>query len=262
MGKSTMRQQWNKWIAAIALASGLTMPAVAAEKITVFAAASLTNALQEIATEYQKIQGIEVVSSFASSSTLARQIQQGAPADIFIAADQQWMDYAIGKQLMVAETRYTLLGNELVLIAAKSAKQDKIDINQQTDWVKLLNGSRLAVGDPDHVPAGIYAKEALQHLGAWGALEPQLARANNVRSAMVLVERGEALLGIVYGSDAVASDKVKVVGIFPEQSHQPVEYPMAIVKQRQTPAVTAFYEYLKGPQATAIFERFGFTARK
>lgn len=257
-----MRQQWIKWVTGIALVSSLTVQAVAAEKITVFAAASLTNALQEIATEYQKTQGVEVVSSFASSSTLARQIEQGAPADMFISADQQWMNYAIDKQLMVTETRYTLLGNELVLIAAKSAKQDKIDINQQTDWVKLLNGSRLAVGDPDHVPAGIYAKEALQHLGAWNVLEPQLARANNVRSAMVLVERGEAPLGIVYGSDAVASDKVKVVGVFPEESHQPVEYPMAIVKQRQTPAVSAFYDYLKGPQATAIFERFGFTAHK
>ncbi|PVZ87038.1 molybdate ABC transporter substrate-binding protein [Serratia sp. S1B] len=257
-----MRQQWIKWVTGIALVSSLTVQAVAAEKITVFAAASLTNALQEIATEYKKTQGVEVVSSFASSSTLARQIEQGAPTDIFIAADQQWMNYAIDKQLMITETRYTLLGNELVLIAAKSAKQDKVDINQQTDWVKLLNGSRLAVGDPDHVPAGIYAKEALQHLGAWSALEPQLARANNVRSAMVLVERGEAPLGIVYGSDAVASDKVKVVGVFPEESHQPVEYPMAIVKQRQTPMVSAFYDYLKGPQATAIFERFGFTARK
>lgn len=257
-----MKQQWIKWVGGVALTCGLVAQVAAAEKITVFAAASLTNALQDIATEYQKGKDVEVVSSFASSSTLARQIEQGAPADMFISADQQWMDYAIDKQQMVKDTRYTLLGNELVLIAAKSAKQDKITINKQTDWAKLLNGGRLSVGDPDHVPAGIYAKEALQNLDAWTTLEPQLARANNVRSAMALVEREEAPLGIVYGSDAVASDKVKVIAIFPQDSHKPVEYPMAIVKDHQTPAVTAFYDYLKGPQATAIFERYGFTPRK
>lgn len=257
-----MKQQWIKWVGGVALASGLVAQVGAAEKITVFAAASLTNALQDIATEYQKSTDVQVVSSFASSSTLARQIEQGAPADMFISADQQWMDYAIDKQQIVKDTRYTLLGNELVLIAAKSAKQDKITINKQTDWAKLLNGGRLSVGDPDHVPAGIYAKEALQNLGAWTTLEPQLARANNVRSAMAMVEREEAPLGIVYGSDAVASDKVKVIAIFPEDSHKPVEYPMAIVKDHQTPAVTAFYDYLKSPQAAAIFERYGFTPRK
>lgn len=257
-----MKQQWIKWVGGVALACGLVVPVAAAQKITVFAAASLTNALQDIATEYQKGKDVAVVSSFASSSTLARQIEQGAPADMFISADQQWMDYVIDKQQMVKDTRYTLLGNELVLIAAKSAKQDKITINKQTDWAKLLNGGRLSVGDPDHVPAGIYAKEALQNLGAWTTLEPQLARANNVRSAMAMVEREEAPLGIVYGSDAVASDKVKAIAIFPEDSHKPVEYPMAIVKDHQTPAVTAFYDYLKSPQAAAIFERYGFTPRK
>lgn len=257
-----MKQQWINWVGGVALACGLVAQVSAAEKITVFAAASLTNALQDIATEYQKNKDVEVVSSFASSSTLARQIEQGAPADMFISADQQWMDYTIDKQQMVEDTRYTLLGNELVLIAAKSAKIDKITINKQTDWAKLLNGGRLSVGDPDHVPAGIYAKEALQNLEAWSALEPQLARANNVRSAMAMVEREEAPLGIVYGSDAVASDKVKALATFPQDSHKPVEYPMAIVKDRQTPAVTAFYNYLKSPQAAAIFERYGFTPRK
>ncbi|MFC0229500.1 molybdate ABC transporter substrate-binding protein [Serratia aquatilis] len=257
-----MKKQWVKWLAGVALASGMIVQASAAERITVFAAASLTNALQDIAAQYQKGQDVQVVSSFASSSTLARQIEQGAPADLFISADQQWMDYVIDKQQMVKETRYTLLGNNLVLIAAKSAHQDNIGINKKTDWAKLLKGGRLSVGDPDHVPAGIYAKEALQNLGVWTALESQLARANNVRSAMALVEREEAPLGIVYGSDAVASDKVKVVGIFPEESHKPVEYPMAIVKDRQTPAVTAFYSYLKSPEAAAIFERYGFAPHK
>ncbi|MBH1928163.1 molybdate ABC transporter substrate-binding protein [Serratia rubidaea] len=257
-----MKQQWTRWLGGAVLASGLVMQASAADKITVFAAASLTNALQEIATQYQQGKDVQVVSSFASSSTLARQIEQGAPADLFISADQQWMDYAIDKQQMVKDSRYTLLDNDLVLIAAKDSKLDKVAIAPQTDWQQLLNGERLAVGDPDHVPAGIYAKEALQNLKAWSQLAPKLARANNVRSAMALVERQETPLGIVYGSDALASDKVKVVGVFPAGSHKPVEYPMAIVKDHNSPTVSAFYTYLKSPQAAAVFKRYGFSPRQ
>ncbi|MGG4622776.1 molybdate ABC transporter substrate-binding protein [Serratia odorifera] len=257
-----MKQQWTQWLGGIVLASGMVMQASAADKITVFAAASLTNALQDIAEQYQQGKNVQVVSSFASSSTLARQIEQGAPADLFISADQQWMDYAIDKEQMVADSRYTLLGNDLVLIVARDAKLDKVAITAQTDWARLLDGGRLAAGDPDHVPAGIYAKQALQSLKAWPRLEPTLARANNVRSAMALVERQEAPLGIVYGSDAVASDKVKVIGVFPAESHKPVEYPMAIVKGHDSPSVSAFYTYLKSPQAAAIFQRYGFSPRQ
>ncbi|MHA3384347.1 molybdate ABC transporter substrate-binding protein [Yersinia enterocolitica] len=250
----------NKWVASAALLATFSSSAMAAD-ITVFAAASLTNALQDIAVQYKKEKQVDVVASYASSSTLARQIEQGAPADLFISADQQWMDYAIDKQQMVANTRYTLLGNELVLIAPKDSKITKVAIDKKTDWKKLLEGGRLAVGDPDHVPAGIYAKESLENLGAWATLAPEMARANNVRSAMALVERAEAPLGIVYGSDAIASDKVKVVGVFPEASHKPVEYPMAIVKGHENPTVTAFYDYLKSPAAAVIFEKYGFTTR-
>ncbi|HDL7751740.1 TPA: molybdate ABC transporter substrate-binding protein [Yersinia enterocolitica] len=250
----------NKWVASAALLVAFSSSAIAAD-ITVFAAASLTNALQDIAAQYKKEKQVDVVASYASSSTLARQIEQGAPADLFISADQQWMDYAIDKQQMVANTRYTLLGNELVLIAPKDSKITKVEIDKKTDWKKLLEGGRLAVGDPDHVPAGIYAKESLENLGAWATLAPEMARANNVRSAMALVERAEAPLGIVYGSDAIASDKVKVVGVFPEASHKPVEYPMAIVKGHENPTVTAFYDYLKSPAAAVIFEKYGFTTR-
>jgi molybdate transport system substrate-binding protein len=248
------------WVAAV-LVAGVFTQAQAAEKITVFAAASLTNALQKIAEQYQQGKEVQIVSSFASSSTLAKQIEQGAPADLFISADQQWMDYAIGKQLMVNNTRYTLLGNDLVLVAAADGKQQKIDINKQTPWLSLLNGGRLAVGDPAHVPAGIYAKEALQNLGAWSAVEPTLAPASDVRGALALVERQEAPLGIVYGSDAVASSKVKVVGVFPESSHKPVEYPMAVVKGHESAELTAFYDYLKTPAASAVFKQYGFTPR-
>ncbi|HHT8825001.1 TPA: molybdate ABC transporter substrate-binding protein [Yersinia enterocolitica] len=258
-----MKNQYGKvtkWVASAALLAAFSSSAMAAD-MTVFAAASLTNALQDIAAQYKKEKQVDVVASYASSSTLARQIEQGAPADLFISADQQWMDYAIDKQQMVANTRYTLLGNELVLIAPKDSKITKVEIDKKTDWKKLLEGGRLAVGDPDHVPAGIYAKESLENLGAWATLAPEMARANNVRSAMALVERAEAPLGIVYGSDAIASDKVKVVGVFPEVSHKPVEYPMAIVKGHENPTVTAFYDYLKSPAAAVIFEKYGFTTR-
>ncbi|WP_312242237.1 molybdate ABC transporter substrate-binding protein [Pantoea sp.] len=251
----------RRWGAIAALILTFAGHAVAADKVTVFAAASLTNALQDIAKQYQQGKEVEIVSSFASSSTLARQIEQGAPADLFISADQQWMDYAIDKKTMMAESRFTLLGNDLVLVAPSASKPQPVTINAATDWKTLLKGERLAVGDPDHVPAGIYAKEALQKLGAWDQLSPVMARANNVRAALALVERNEAPYGIVYGSDAVASNKVAVVGVFPESSHKPVEYPMAVVKDHNTPAVSAFYTYLKGPEAAAIFKRYGFTPR-
>lgn len=246
------------FIGAVVTAS-LTGQAVAAEKITVFAAASLTNALQDIANRYQQGKEVKIVSSFASSSTLARQIEQGAPADLFISADQQWMDYVVQKKAIDEASRYTLLGNELVLVAPKEAKSPQVTLSKNTDWKSLLQGQRLSVGDPDHVPAGIYAKEALQSLGAWSMLEPMLARGNSVRAALALVERNETPYGIVYGSDAVASSKVAVVGVFPVDSHKPVEYPMAKVKGHDSAGVDAFYHYLKGPEAAAVFKHYGFT---
>ncbi len=249
----------SQWAASAVLLAVFSSSAIAAGNVTIFAAASLTNALQDIAAQYQKEKQVDVVASYASSSTLARQIEQGAPADLFISASQQWMDYAIDKQQIVANTRYTLLGNTLVLIAPHDSKIDSVVIDKKTDWKKLLDGGRLAVGDPDHVPAGIYAKESLEHLDAWAVLAPEMARANNVRSAMALVERAEAPLGIVYGSDAIASNKVKVVGTFSEASHKPIEYPMAIVKGHENQNVNDFYDYLKSPQATEIFKIYGFT---
>ncbi|SLM63790.1 MULTISPECIES: molybdate ABC transporter substrate-binding protein [Dickeya] len=257
-----MKSSWTHWLAAATLTLGMsTTIAQAQTTVTVFAAASLTNALQDIAALYQKEKQVSIVASYASSSTLARQIEQGAPADVFISADQQWMDYAQGKQLLEEGSRVTLLGNQLVVIAPKSADTKGFKIEEKTDWKSLLKGGRLSVGDPDHVPAGLYAKEALQTLNAWETLSPLMARANDVRAAMALVEREEAPLGIVYGSDAVASTKVKVVGIFPENTHKPVEYPLAVIKGRNTPVVNAFAEYLKTPQAAAVFKQYGFTPR-
>ncbi|EMN0593272.1 molybdate ABC transporter substrate-binding protein [Klebsiella aerogenes] len=258
-----MAGQWSRFLTGAALTLCVSGHALAQDgKITVFAAASLTNAMQDIAQAYKKERHVEVVSSFASSSTLARQIEAGAPADLFISADQKWMDYAVDKKSIDTASRTTLLGNSLVVVAPKASDRGDIAINDKTDWVSLLQGGRLAVGEPDHVPAGIYAKEALQKLGAWETLSPKLAPAEDVRGALALVERNEASLGIVYGSDAVASKGVKVVGTFPEDSHKKVEYPLAIVDGHKNATVTAFYDYLKGPEASAIFKRYGFTTQQ
>lgn len=252
---------WARLALGAALTTSVAGQAMAAEKITVFAAASLTNALQDIAQQYKKEKQVEVVASFASSSTLARQIEAGAPADLFISADQKWMDYAVGKATIETATRVNLLTNSLVVVAPEASEQAPFTITEKTDWLALLKGGRLATGNPDHVPAGIYAKEALTTLGAWNTLEPKLAPAEDVRGALALVERSEAPLGIVYGSDAVASQGVKVVATFPEDSHKKVEYPMAVVKGNQNATVEGFYDYLKGPEAAAVFKRYGFTTK-
>ncbi|EOD3497684.1 molybdate ABC transporter substrate-binding protein [Cronobacter malonaticus] len=255
-----MAKLWLKLALGVTLSAGAVGASLAQDNtVTVFAAASLTNALQDIAKDYAKGHQVKVVSSFASSSTLARQIEAGAPADIFISADQKWMDYAADKKTIDAQSRKTLLGNSLVVVAPAKSAQGDIVINRSTDWKSLLKGGRLAAGDPAHVPAGIYAKEALQKLGAWETLSAQLAPSEDVRGALALVERNEAPLGIVYGSDAVASHGVKVVGTFPEDSHQKVEYPLAIIDGHNNPTVSAFYHYLQGPEAAAVFKRYGFT---
>ena len=226
----------------------------ASQKITLFAAASLTNAMQEIATSYQtEHQDSEIVFSFASSSVLAKQIEQGAPADIFMSADQKWMDYLIEHK--VATDKQNLLKNGLVLIAPKQSKLENVQINANTNWQAILpKGERLAVGDPDHVPAGLYAKESLINLGVFDKLLPQMAPASNVRDALMLVERNEAALGIVYSTDAKVSDKVKIIGSFPADTFKSIEYPITLLKA----AATEFYQYLNSEKAKAIFQKYGF----
>jgi molybdate transport system substrate-binding protein len=237
----------------------VALPAIAADGITVFAAASLTDALRTIDAAYTKRSGVPVKESFAASSTLARQIEAGAPAQVFISADTKWMDYLAQKNLIEAVSRVNLLSNALALIAPKDSPLGPKAIDASLDWPHLLGADgRLAVGDPDHVPAGIYAKESLQHLGAWRGLEPRLARAEDVRGALALVERGEAPLGIVYVTDARLGDAVKIVGVFPAASHSPIVYPFAIVKGAVTPAVQAYFRFLAGPEALAVYRRFGF----
>jgi molybdate transport system substrate-binding protein len=196
--------------------------------------------------------------SFASSSTLARQIEQGAPANLFASADERWMDYLAGKQLIVPETRKDLLGNELVLVVPAD-KPQHVTIGPNFDLVGMLGSNgRVATGDPAHVPVGIYAEQALKKLGIWDAVTPRLARADDVRSALLLVERGEAPAGIVYATDAAVSKAVMVAGVFPADSHDPISYPFAVTKAGDTPEARALMSFLAGQQARAIFVKRGF----
>ncbi|PJG81981.1 molybdate ABC transporter substrate-binding protein [Caviibacterium pharyngocola] len=230
-------------------------------KITVFAAASMTNALENVKTEYLKANPKgEIDFSFASSSVLARQITEGAPADLFISADQKWMDFLAEKNAIVADSRFDLVGNKLVMIAPEKSQTSAVDLTDKK-WQAALKGTYLAVGDPEHVPAGKYAKAAFTYLNQWDDLEDKLARANNVRAALALVEQGESPLGVVYATDAAASQKVKVVATFPDGSHPPVEYPAAVIAGHDNPESRAFFDYLKTDEAKKIFEQYGFSAK-
>lgn len=226
--------------------------------ITVFAASSLTNALNDIAAKYQQETGVKTTLSFASSSALARQVALGAPANIYLSANEKWMDYVEQQGAVIDNSRVDVLKNSLVMVAPTDYPQNNISLSASWDLSKALDGTRLAVGNPDNVPAGRYAKQSLEFMHLWKQAEPLLARANNVRSALVLVERGEAKLGIVYKTDAEISKKVKIVATFPEDSHKPITYPMALVKGNDTPAAKAFYQYLQHDEAKAIFKQYGF----
>ncbi|MGF1690998.1 molybdate ABC transporter substrate-binding protein [Photobacterium kagoshimensis] len=230
----------------------------AAETVTVFAASSLTNAVTELSDRYQEKNGVDSRLSFASSSALARQISQGAPADIYISANVKWMDYLQSLQVIENDSRKPLLENSLVMVAPLSYPNDTVTPSASWDVAATLMDTRMAVGDPNHVPAGRYAQQALENLGVWEAAKPHLARANNVRSALVLVERGESNLGIVYKTDAKISKKVKIVAEFPDSSHAPIRYPMAIVKNKATPVVQNYYMFLQSEEAKAVFEKYGF----
>lgn len=229
-----------------------------AQELTVFAAASLTDALKDIAGLWVEAGHRPLRLSFGASSTLARQIEQGAPANVFASADQKWMDYLAEKQLIAAGTRKSLLGNQLVLVTVAD-KPVQVVLKKGVDLASLLGADgRLATGDPKHVPVGIYAEQALKSLGAWDAIQPRLARTEDVRAALLLVERGEAPLGIVYATDAAVSKGVKVAGVFPADSHDPVTYPFAVTKTGDTAEARALLVFLGGPEARAVFVRRGF----
>lgn len=241
---------------------GLAAPAAAQsgndEPVTIFAAASTTDVLNEIAEAYAAKSGGALRPVLASSSTLARQIAQGAPADLFLSASVQWMDHLAEQQLLAPDSRVPLLSNRLVLVAPADSPL-RLRLSADLPLRALLGDGRLAVGDPDHVPAGIYAREALQALGLWDQVADRLAPAANVRAALALVDRGEVSAGIVYETDAAISSRVRIVDAFPDEAVPPITYPLAIVAGHDRPAVRAVYDFLKSDEAAAIFARHGFT---
>jgi molybdate transport system substrate-binding protein len=228
------------------------------KSITVFAAASMKNALDDADAAFTKKTGIKVVASYEASSALMKQIEGGAPADVFVSADLKWMDYGSDKKLIKDDTRVNLLGNALVLIAGKDAKIGDVAIKPGFDLAKLAGDGRIATGDVKAVPVGIYAQAALEKLGVWSAVEPKMAMTANVRAALILVARGEAPLGIVYSTDAKVEPGVKVVGTFPEDSHPPIVYPVtATIGAR--PEAAPYLAFLRSQAAKSIFESYGFT---
>jgi molybdate transport system substrate-binding protein len=241
------------------LCGAAASPVLAQDKsLTVFAAASMKNALDDIDAAYTAKTGIKIVASYAASSALAKQIEQGAPADIFASADTDWMDYSIGKKTINEPTRVNLLGNSIVLIAPKDSRVDNVAIGQGFDLAKLAGDGKIATADVKSVPVGKYAKASLEKLGAWTAAEPKFAMTENVRAALALVARGEAPLGIVYSTDAKVEPGVKIVGAFPADSHPPIIYPVAATATAK-PEATEYIAFLRSAAAKAIFEKYGFT---
>jgi len=245
-------------VAAFALPSFATAPAQAGD-VTVFAAASLKNALDEVAANYQEDTGKSVLISYAGSSALAKQIEAGAPADIFFSADLAWMDYVAERNLIRKDTRETLLGNAIVLVAPADAGIS-VTIEPGMDLVAALGAhGHLAMANVESVPAGRYGKASLESLGIWDAVAPHVVQADNVRAALAFVATGEAPLGIVYQTDANSEPKVNVVGAFPADSHPPILYPVAMTASSRNPDARAFFDYLRSDKAKPAYERQGFT---
>lgn len=242
---------------ALAACMALIASPALADDVTVFAAASLTDALDRIAAQWSEETGQMAVMSYAGSSALARQIQQGAPADIFISASEEWMDAVQASGDIRPDTRRDLLGNSLVLIAHGDATP--VTIDKTLDLTAMLDGGRLSMAMVDSVPAGIYGKAALTHLGLWDAVAPMVAQSDNVRSALTFVARGEAPLGITYATDAAAQDDVTILGTFPADSHDPIVYPAAVTAQSDNDQAQAFLDYLSSDAARAVWTEFGFT---
>ncbi|CAN7617965.1 molybdate ABC transporter substrate-binding protein [Bradyrhizobium sp. LjRoot220] len=233
-------------------------PAAAQDNtITVFAAASMKNALDDIDAAYTAKTGVKVTVSYAASSTLAKQIEQGAPADVFISADTDWMDYAIGKKTINEPSRVNLLGNSIVLVAPKDSQINNVSIGPGFDLARLAGDGRIATGDVKSVPAGKYARAALEKLGSWQAAEPKFAMADSVRAALTLVARGEAALGIVYATDARIEPGVKIIGTFPGDSHPAIIYPVAATTTAK-PAAHDYLAFLRSTAARNILEKYGF----
>lgn len=244
---------------AAAAASALPLAAAHAEDVTVFAAASLKNALDDVAAAYKEKTGQTVVISYAASSALAKQIEEAAPADIFFSADLAWMDYLEERDLIMKDTRHTLLGNEIVLVAPADSATT-LTVAKGMDFSSALGADgKLAMANVDSVPAGKYGKAALEWLGVWEAVAPRVVQADNVRAALAFVATGEAPLGIVYQTDANSEPKVKVVGAFPADSHPPILYPAAITATSTNPEARAFFDFMRSDEAKPAYEKQGFT---
>ncbi len=229
-----------------------------AKDLLVFAAASLKNAAEDIGKAYEASGAGKVAFSFAASSDLAKQIENGAPAAIYISADTKWMDYLAERKLIVADSRRDLLGNRLVLIAPADSMLT-IDLAAGAPLAQSLGDGKLAMADPDSVPAGRYGKAALEALNLWSSVQPAVVRAKDVRAALAFVQRGEAAAGIVYATDALLSKKVRIVDEFPESSHPKIVYPIALIAGQDDAAARAFYDYLVGPKARGVFQDYGFS---
>jgi molybdate transport system substrate-binding protein len=246
--------------AALGLLIGLSPQARASDNTLVLAAASMKDSLEEVAKLYEQNTGKKVALSFAASSALAKQIEQQAPADIFVSADLDWMDYLAKRDLIKPETRSNLVGNKLVLIAPKAVASPITVEKGNFPLLQRIGNSRLATGEPNSVPVGKYAKAALTHLGVWNDVEPKLVRAESVRSALAFVSRGEALLGIVYETDAKVDRGVEVIGTFPADSHPAIIYPIARTATSKAPDAQAFLDFVKSPVAFDVFRKYGFSA--
>ncbi len=246
-------------ILALAVFAGLAPAAARADDVIVFAAASLKNALDDVTTRYLNQTGKTVTVSYAATSALAHQIEQGAPADIFFSADEDWMDYVAKRNLIQPDTRRTLLGNEIVLVVPKSSPAT-IAIGPGMNLAGLLGpDGHLAMANTDAVPAGKYGKAALQSLGVWDSLAPSVVQSDNVRAALAFVARGEAAAGIVYATDAIAEPGVRVVGAFPDDSHPQILYPLALTATSTNPDARAFLDFMQSAAARPAYEKQGFT---
>ncbi|MGH6769032.1 MAG: molybdate ABC transporter substrate-binding protein [Xanthobacteraceae bacterium] len=247
------------FISALLVAAVVAQPAFAQQKtLTVFAAASLKNALDGVNAAFTKQSNIKTVASYAATSALVKQIEQGAPADIFASADLRWMDYGLKKKLINPVTRVDLLGNRLVLIAPKNSKITSVKLAPGFDLAKLVGDGRIVTGDVKAVPVGRYAKAALEKLGIWASVEKRMAMVENVRVALALVARGEAMLGIVYETDAKVEPGVRIVGYFPAGSHPAIVYPVAATAVAK-PEAARYMSFLQTQAAKTVFEKYGFS---
>jgi molybdate transport system substrate-binding protein len=244
--------------AAAGLAMGLSAITAQAEEVFVFAAASLTNALNEVGEQFTAKTGHTIKPSYAASSALAKQVEQGAPAQVFASADLKWMDYLAEKKLVNPDTRFNLLGNTLVLVAPTDSKLDKVELGPKTNIAALAGDGRIATGNPESVPVGLYFKQAMERAGQWQAVAPKIASADSVRAALAFVERGEVPLGVVYATDAAVTKKVKVVGVFPDSMHDPIVYPFALIAGKETAGAKALLDFIRTNEAKGVFAKYGF----